>query len=264
MKKLLLALSLLIAAPAAATELTIATGKTGGGYDAAAQKMAQRLALRGFETSVENLDGSDAITLALCSGSAQVGIAQIDAVDARAAEGCNLKPVGSYGDEVAVILFPPKSRLDELEDMDENHAVLVDTVGSGTDLFWHTIVRIEMGDDGNKSAWAKMKPVNEPVELAETSASFGDIDAVILVRKPNSPDIKNLLSRGWTLGELYDKDINDYEFNGSSLYEPGKIRIQNGPRKAKGYGYTVRSYYLTTQEIAADRKAFATIAGAAR
>lgn len=264
MKKFLIALTLLIATPVMALDVNIATGKQGGGYDAAAKNLAQRLGQRGFDVTVENLDGSDAITLALCNGSAQVGIAQVDAVDARAAEGCSLKPVGNYGEEVAVILFPPKSSLNELDDMGESQAILVDTIGSGTDLFWHTIVRIENSEDGNKSAWAKVKPVNEPIELAETSASFGDIDAVLLVRKLNSPDITNLLARGWRLGELYDKDINDYQFNGSSLYEPSRVQLRSPAGKARGYGYKVRSYYLTTQELASDRQAFATIAGAAR
>lgn len=264
MKQLILTLSLLLSSPVMAQDITIATGKEGGGYNAAAENLARRLEQRSYNVQVENHDGSDAITLAMCSGTADIGIAQIDAVDARAAEGCILKPVGNYGDEVAVILFPPKSQFDELDDLGETQSVLVDTIGSGTDLFWHTIVRIENGDDGNKSDWAKANAVNSPIDLADTMASFGDIDALIMVRKPNSSDIGHLLSRGWSLGELYDKDINDYQFNGSSLYEPGRVTLQFSGKRHKGYGYTVRSYYLATQEITSDRQLFATVAGATR
>ncbi|WP_282091308.1 hypothetical protein [Epibacterium ulvae] len=264
MKKLALTIALLLGTPALAEDISIATGKLGGGYDAAANSLQQRLEQRGFDVEIDNYAGSDEITLALCSGDANLGIAQIDAVDARASEGCNLKPVGVYGEEIAVILFPPKSRLDELDDITADHAVLVDTIGSGTDLFWHTIVRIETGDDGNKSAWSKVRPVNEPVDLAETLASFGEIDAVMMVRTPKSPDIENLLKRGWTLGELHDKDLDDYKFGDASLYEGRKITLKGSYRKQKGYGYTVRSFYLVTSDLAADRKAFSTIAGAAR
>lgn len=252
-----------LATTATAADVSIATGKAGGGYDAAAQKLAIRLSQRGHDVTITNMQGSDEITLALCSGAANVGIAQIDAVDAREAEGCVLRPVGNYGNEVAVILFPPKSKMNELDDFKGSERVLVDTVGSGTELFWRTIVRIETGEHGNGSNWAKATPINDPASLASTLAEFGDIDAVILVRKPDSEDIKGLLKRGWTLGELYDKDINDYQFNGTSLYEPSKVKIEVSGRRKNNYGYVVRSFFSVNNDLASDRNTMAQVAGAA-
>lgn len=265
MKNLISAIALTaITGPALAGTIEIATGAEGGGYHGASRSISQRLTQRGYEVNITNYNGSDEITLAMCSGEANLGIAQIDAVDARALENCSLRPVGSYGTEVAVILFPPKSGLDELDDMTSEHKLLVDNVGSGTDLFWHTIKRIETGDNGNNSDWSQVVAVNDPVSMAITLAEFGDIDAVMMVRKPDSKDIHNLLNRGWTLGELYDKDIDDYEFNGDPLYESQKIKLRTLNGKHKGWGYGVKSFYLVTQDLAQDRKAFALIAGSIR
>lgn len=267
MKNIILAAGITLAtltSPGMSAELVIATGKVDGGYDTATTNLAQRLTQRGYDVETINMNGSDEITMALCSGMASVGLTQIDAIDARAAEGCSLRPVGVYGDEMAVILFPPKSPHDELDDLDDSHSILVDTIGSGTDLFWRTAVRIENGEHGNQSDWAKAAPVNESIALADTMASFNEIDAVIMVRKSGSADLNTLLSRGWTLGELYDKDLNDYQFNGSALYESEKFRLKTPSGTHKEYGYIVRSFYVTTKELAKDRATFAVIAGAVR
>lgn len=262
MKTVIVAM-LLAASSLNAETINIATGKTGGGYDAAAQTAAQKLRQRGNDVSVSNLNGSDEITLKICRGEAQVGLTQIDAIDARAAEGCTLRPVAVYGDgEIAVILFPPNSEFDEMDDLTDQQTVLVDTVGSGSSLFWDTIRRIENGPDGNKSDWSKAKTVNEPVSMAEALHSFGDIDAVIMVRTMNSADLSALLSRGWTLGELYDKDLNDYLFNDEPLYEPMKIRERVDGKKVKGYGYKVRSFVVVNNDVARNREMLSQIAGA--
>lgn len=266
LKMSLVALSLAASvASAADAELVIAAGKEGGGYDRAAHTMAERLGQRGYDVEVLNLNGSDEITLKVCGGEAQVGITQVDAMDARAAEGCDLRPVGVYGDgEVALLLFPPKSSLNELSDLTGEHAVLVDTIGSGTSLFWDTIRRIENGPDGNQSEWSKARAVNDPMNMAEPLSSFGDIDAVIMVRLPDSRDISVLLERGWSLGELWDKDLNDYEFNGEPLYASEKISVRAGGKRYKEWGYHVRSFIVVTQATSRDRQVFSHIAGAAQ
>lgn len=257
----------LIAKPAAAAEAqyVIATGKAGGGYDKRAQDMAERLKQRQMLTDVINLNGSDEISLAVCGKRAQIGIMQIDAIYARSLEGCTMKPVGVYGEEVAVILFPPKSDMDELSDLTAQSAVMVDTIGSGSDLFWNTIVRIETGDDGSGDEWAKARVVNDPLELAVASATMGDVQALVLVRKPDSPDITRLLELGWTMGELWDKDVNDLQFRGAELYESAKIDIRYGASKARDYGYVVRSFIVVGNDVAnGDRNAYAAIVKAAQ
>lgn len=256
--------SLFFASIAFAEELTIATGKVGGGYDNAAKTLATRLGQRSFNVNIQNLNGSDEITLSLCNGSADVGFTQVDAMDARYAEGCSLKPVGTYGTEVAVILFPPNSDYKKLGDLDASSKVLVDTVGSGSDLTWRTMVRIENGEHGNKSDWSKATPINDLVGLAQTLADFGDIHAVVLVRKQDSADITNLLENGWTLGDLYDKDINDYEFNGKPLYNKEKLKIKAGRKNHKGSVYEVKSFIVVTPELASDRQKFSVVAGSVR
>ena len=219
MKSVILALTtILAAAPALSEPLIIAAGKASGNYDSAAQRLAMRLQQRNTEAVVSNYNGSDEITLALCQKAADIGYSQIDAIYARGQEGCFLKPIGIYGTEYAQIWFPPKSDNDELEDLDSNHKILVDTIGSGSELFWNTIVAIETGDDGTNDAWSKAQPVYETIDMAPTLGSFGEIDAVLMVRKPSSLDAKMLTENGWTLGWVYDKDINDLMFNDVSLY----------------------------------------------
>lgn len=202
-----------------AEPLIIGAGKAGGGYDAAAQKLATRLSQRNTDAVVSNYNGSDEITLALCQKAADIGYAQIDAIYARGQEGCFLKPIGMYGTEVATIWFPPKSSDNELEDLTAESRILVDTIGSGSELFWNTIVGIETNPDmGSGDDWASAQPVYEPLDMAPTLGSFGEIDALLIVRKPGSNDVAFLQEQGWQQGWVYDKDINDLMFNDVSLY----------------------------------------------
>lgn len=220
MKSIILAITLLASTAASAEPLVIAAGKPGGGYDKASQALSQRLQQRNTDSAIVNYNGSDEITLSLCSKHSDIGFAQIDAIYARGLEGCALTPLGLYGHEYATIWFPPDSPYDELEDLGPDNTILIDTVGSGTDLFWHTIVGIENNPDyGNGSEWAQAGTINDTIDLAPTLAEIGDIDAVILVRKPDSRDLAGLDDNGWERGWLYDKDINDVVVNGKSLYD---------------------------------------------
>ena len=103
-----LVLSVLNMSSLLAEDLVIAAGKEGGGYHKKAEEIAVRLEQRGHDVEVVNYNGSDDITLAMCKGEAQIGIGQIDAVDARRLEGCRLHPAADYGTELALLLFPPK------------------------------------------------------------------------------------------------------------------------------------------------------------
>ncbi len=265
MTKLIITLSLIFSvmhiSSLLAEDLVIAAGKEGGGYHKKAEEIAVRLEQRGHDVEVVNYNGSDEITLAMCKGEAQIGIGQIDAVDARRLEGCRLHPTADYGTELSFLLFPPgtKKRQRKLHKLDESNFILVDTIGSGSDLFWRTIVRIENSEDGNGSDWAKVSPVHEMPELATSLANFGEIDGLLLVRLPSSPDIINLLDDGWRLGELYDKDINDYVFNNASLYEAQAIKVKGKKTYGGGSGYKVKSFILTTAEVKSDRTLFTDI-----
>lgn len=260
-----LAAAILLATPAIA-DLSIATGKAGGGYDKRAREIGQRLAMRDETVSVTNMNGSDEISLALCANRADLGLMQIDALYTRAQEGCTLRPVADYGSEVAVLLFPPKSKIDALDELTASSTVMVDTIGSGSELFWRTIVAIENGEDGTKDEWAKAQVNTDPLELAGAAGGFGSVSALLLVRKPTSPDITRLLDLGWTMGELWDRDINDLQFNGQALYESAQTRIEDSAGKRhKDYTYTVRSFVVATPAVAdGDRARFGKIAAASQ
>jgi TRAP-type uncharacterized transport system substrate-binding protein len=236
-----------------AQDLTIAAGKIGGGYDRFAIALETRLDQNGLQSSVVNLNGSNEITLALCNGDAEVGITQNDALFARALTGCVLEPVGIYGDEVAVIMFPPNSPADALDNLDANSRILVDTIGSGSELFWKTIRMIEQGDQGTNDDWAAAQPVTDILAMANTLAYSNKIDAVIMVQKTDSAEIQNLLSLGWSIGELWDRDINDQLFGGGPLYTSNKVTF-NTPSGSttKAYVYNVKSMVVVTQAVMRD------------
>lgn len=261
-----LALAIVLPTVGWAEPLIIAAGKPSGGYDRRALQIEQRLEQRGIEAQVLNLNGSDEISLAVCAGRAGLGIMQVDAVYARSLEGCQMKAVASYGSEAAILLFPPRSPHDELSDLGPGSAVLVDTIGSGTDLFWRTLVKIETGENGSSDDWAQARAVNDPLELANASAEMGEIHAVLLVRKAASPDVQALLGQGWSLGELWDRNVDDLQFNGGQLYLSEKLSIPTpGGKTAKAWGYAVRSFIAVPRAVAdGDRQRFAAITAAAQ
>lgn len=270
MHKLLLtalAVAATSASAVAAQDIHIAVGQQGRGYEARGLEIGERLSQRGHEVSVDNYEGSDAISLAVCDGRATVGIMQIDAIYARAQEGCDLKTIGTYGNEYAFMLFPPDSKLDELSDLRADNKVLVDTIGSGTELFWRTIVGIETGDKGNKSKWAQAKPVHDLTVLADTMAQAGEVDALLIVGIPDNKEVLNLLEKGWELGELYDKDINDMQYRGGSLYntETVEIKIEGRWRALKNDAYVVPSFIVIADKLAnEDRKLYGDVVAASQ
>ena len=213
---------------------SVAVGQEGRGYEERGLALVSQL--RGDWQTI-NFAGSEDIARAVCGdisipttssktleeldlNAPVVGIAQIDALMTMQLEGCKLLPLAEYpAQEYAFILFPPDSELDSLHDLNKNHRILVDTVGSGTSLFWNTIVRIEK-EYGNSSDWINAKSVNGLVSLGPAMASIGEIDAVLLVTSEDSKMVLNWLDNlDWVLGELNDSDINDMEFGRGSLYE---------------------------------------------
>lgn len=235
---------MLVNAQSKSDPLSIASGMEGGGYHRYAMRMKERLIQRGFSNiTITPTNGSDAITLAVCNGNADIWIAQVDAVYHRYNEGCVLSPVADYGTEYAVLLFPPKSRMRSLSDLNVNHKIGVDGIGSGSELFWRTIVSIEMGDKGSKDAWAKAMAVESTPDTLNTMANFGDVDAAILVRTHQSDHIKLLLGQGWKVGYLWDRNIDREKFNNRNLYEPAKVTFtpQSG-KPQSNWVYEVRSF----------------------
>ncbi|TNE66816.1 MAG: hypothetical protein EP336_09365 [Rhodobacteraceae bacterium] len=242
------ALAMTLSSPSTAEPLTIYTGAKGGGYDAAAKTIAARLSQRGFDVIVENRNGSDDITLQACRNGFSVWIAQIDALYAREfKDGCYLPVVANYGEEVAALFFAPGAKLKDLGDIDGATTIFVDKVGSGSELTWRTMVAIEK-EHGRGDKWTEAQTETSDLRRATALANRGLVQAIILVRKPNSEDFARLIEQGWTLGDLKDKDIDDLKFGASSLYARTKIVIG----KAKGDGYLVPSFIGTTEAVEAD------------
>ena len=243
--------------------LVIAGGVDGGGYNKFAKNLAERMKQRGYTSvSVSVNNGSDAITLAACNSAADVWISQIDAIYTRYNEGCVLTPVADYGVEHALLLVPPRSDIDELSDLSAEHVLAVDGIGSGTELFWNTIKAIELGDDGNKNPWAKARTVESSAAELNTMANFGTIHAAILVRKTDSADIQLLLNQGWSVAELWDKDIDDQYFNNLPLYASGKVTIKTPSGKYTAWGYEVKSFVGVSPTLADNRTLKSDIASA--
>lgn len=247
------ALCLIIAATVSfADTVTIYAGGKGGGYDSTARQIAKRLQQRGYETIVENRNGSDDITLQACQNPRSVWIAQIDAIYAREMkEGCYLPDVSFYGEEMAALFFPPKSNLSKLKHLTGDHKIFVDKVGSGTELTWRTMKAIEQ-EHGGGDDWIKAEPVSTDLRRATSLATRGKLHAALLVRKSNSKDFIRLLEAGWVLGQLYDKDINDLKHGDAPLYEARKLTLNQGKTKHKDWIYVVRSFIGTTEAVEMD------------
>jgi hypothetical protein len=269
MKILLIAAIAAIAATMALPTyaLEIATGKAGGDYDTKSAVISENLRQRGIENHVTNYNGSSEISLTVCQGKADVGLMQMDAIYVRMIEDkCVLKPIAPLGDEVAVMLVPgdaPKAKR-KLKNWTDSDSVLVDTVGSGSELWWKTAVSIEQSDKGSQDDWAKASTVNDSLDLAEGLGSMGNITGVVMVRKQNSKDIINLLDAGWQLAELWDKNLDDLKFNGKPMYEQAELTIvdSNG-KKHSGWGYKVKSFVAANSKLT-DHKITGAIASSAK
>jgi TRAP-type uncharacterized transport system substrate-binding protein len=237
---------------AIADTIRIGVGQPGRGYEAHGMKIGDRL----DDSEVVNFAGSDEISRALCDGDIDIGIMQNDAKYQRSLEGCKLRSVGEYPNkEFAFILFPEGSSFNELDDLRESNKILVDEIGSGTDLFWTTIKQIET-EHGRGSNWMNANRVNDMFLFADAMAAEGSIDALVYVGDPNSQEIWDFLSAGWEVGELYDKDINDMKVNGESLYTRETVTIDPPGRwnTQKEDAYVVRSFIVArTDWLAEDR-----------
>ena len=265
MKKLLISTAvatLLMASTAVADTLVIAGASESGGYFARATNAAERLVQRGFDARAVTTNGSEEITLGICNGSFTAGYTQVDAMFARAKEGCNLFPAAVYGEEYALMLVPSNSDINELSDLDENHTVLINREGSGANLMWRTIVSIEQGEEGSNDDWSRAQVNNDPFEVAYPLAEAGLVDAVIVVATLDNPTLTNFANLGWETIEFWDKDINDQEFNGAPLYESEKIKGRIEGRRLNEWGYVVKSFGVITNETRRDSTLFPALVSA--
>lgn len=236
-------------------KINIATGVSGGGYDKDTKIKSAMLAQSGFDVTVTNMNGSDEISKSLCLGQNNMGWVQLDVMWKRSNEGCNLTPVADYGFEYAMILFPPKSDLRDLGDLNESHTILIGTVGSGPNVTFNNMKSIELGENGSKTKWAFVNTENLPFEAAAGLANAKQIDAIFLTHKVDSKILLNLLDKGWIFGSLYDKDIDDQLYRDEPLYESLSLCIK-GKKEKCNYVYKVPTVIAVNDDIANNQDFF--------
>ncbi len=253
----------LLAGAAVAQDLAIGVGQKMPteeemrGYERRGRAMAEVLVEEaGITPTIVNYAGSDEISRALCAGDVQVGIVQIDAMFVRERSDCVMEIVAEYGDETAFLLVPEDSEITSLAGFTTETKVMTDTAGSGTDLFWRTIVQIEKGFGDslfdNIDDWVEADQVYGSTDRAAALAEAGRIDVAILVGNPQSPEVLALIDEGWTLGTLRDPNITEEEFNGDELYEITDVEVDvGGWFNVKGTGYEVDSFIVANQAWAA-------------
>lgn len=238
------AAALFISTTAFAQEsLVIAAGNPKGGYAAYANSLAERLNKYKIPAAVQNYSGSAEIAAAICSKEAVLGPVQMDAVYTSSLKGCAMEPIAVYGAEYAMILFPPDSDYSALSDLGKGNKILVDAIGSGSELSLQTMIMIEKGPDGSRSSWSEASLVNGSYESAPAMAQTGVIDAAFMVVKLDNPRMLGLVNQGWSIGDISDKDINDLLFNGKPLYEKVDVNLKKSwfGGADNGVGYKVNS-----------------------
>lgn len=67
----------------------------------------------------------------------------------------------------------------------------------------------------------------------------GKIDAVFLVGSKTSADLEFFVKNGWKAAEVYDKDLNDLQFNGQALYEGLDVKVEG---VGSVYTYQVKTF----------------------
>ena len=245
-----------------AEPLVFYTGAEGGGYHQKTVDLVQRMKQRDVDVVLQNRNGSDDITLQACQNPNSAWIAQHDAVWKREMEGCTLMDVGVHGVEYTFLMFPPKSNLDQLRDLTASHTVLVDKVGSGSELTWNIMSKIEKDYDPD-SSWTKVSLDNSAVKLAVSRAARSEIDAVFMVRGQNSDDIKRLVKAGWTVGEMWSKGIEKYQWGNKPMYPSQELNFIVEGQRIEAWVFDVTTLIGTTYDVSQDNKVFTELANIA-
>lgn len=218
----------------------LCAGRAGGGYDATMRTIAAELERQGVDVEVANLDGSEAILNGIVDGTCDYGPAQKNvhylmskqsgAVTSKAV------PVSLLYNEVVTMMCSKDSGYDELSDLKEGDGVIVNVIGSGSALTWESMVAVET-EFGNGSAWIKATPIYTPLDEAMASISLGQAKCAIGVGSVPISWAKEMNEQGAVVGWVYDKDLNDLEYAGSSLYE--EVRVPYGAYDSKFDTYKV-------------------------
>lgn len=250
---LLTSAALLLASPAMAADITLCAGKAGGGYDGLMQTIGAELVNKGNNVTVLNLAGSEDILNALADGKCSYGPAQKDVSYLMTKQNPALAvkdtPILVLYNEAMTLVCSKESGYDELSDIKAGDGIIVDTIGSGSALTWETMVGIEK-EFGNGSSWAQATPEYSALDEAGAALSLGTAKCAFGVGKAPIDWASQMEDLGGVVSEVYDKDINDLEFNGQSLYEPAKM--PDGAYKNTWATYKVPAVLFRAGQVAAE------------
>ena len=224
----------------------IGAGKKGGGYDGAARGIASQLNSFGTPTEVVNMNGSDALSLALCSEQLDAAPFQLDAEFLRG-EQCAFDDRMLYGGEYVMLFVPEDSKKNELHDFGEGDTFFTGPEGSGA---WVSLKAMQIIDreHGQSNEWTKVQPAAFDDYRTFKRAIRKGADAVLVTNKANADIVIALVDAGYELADLKDRDLNDAvsSVTGKSVYKREKIKIKTpSGNKAKGYALKVESFFFT-------------------
>lgn len=229
-----------LATQAAAVEVTLCSGRSGGGYDAVMKGIAAELQKRGAVVKINNLPGSEDILRSLEAGTCEYGPAQKDVHYLLSKSDSSLtsvvSPVEVLYKEAMTLVCSASSRYDELSDLVAGDVVIVGEIGSGSALTWESLISVEK-EFGNGSDWINATP--EYSELAEASASLalGSAKCAFGVGAIPSAWALHSVQQGNTISWVEDKDINDLEYAGGPLYPAGSV-------SSEPYGAKFNTHYV--------------------
>jgi TRAP-type uncharacterized transport system substrate-binding protein len=238
-----------------AADVTLCSGKQGGGYDGLMQGVGTELQKQGHTVTINNLDGSEAILNALEAGTCAYGPAQADIYYKLGKDDPGfvtvVRPAAALYAEVMTMLCTKESGIDELSDITDKNTVIVDTIGSGSALTWDNMVEIEK-KFGNGSSWAKAKTNNTPLDEAEAAMSVGEAQCAFGVAAlPAMNWAKPMEQDGVVVAYIYDKDLNDLEFpKGTPLYNP--LRVPRGAYLTKFDTYKINAVLFKSAKVKTD------------
>lgn len=227
-----------ISSQSLAGEVTLCGGAEGGGYDTIMRRIGNELEKRGHKVNIRNLGGSEDILNEINNGSCDYGPAQKDIHFKMKSKMTGTLPVSLLYEEVMLLVCTKNSGYDELSDIKEGDIILTDVIGSGSALTWETMVQIE-NEVGNKSPWSRARVDNTtPLSSASGKMSLGDVKCAFGVNKLSKDNWAGTLEKqGHVVSWIYDKHLDDLEYNGSPLYN--SVRIPRGVYKTKFDTYTV-------------------------
>lgn len=229
MKSLIMAAALAVCAftssAFAANEATLCAGRQGGGYDGIMRAIGTEVE-RKADVAILNLGGSEEIIDSLADGQCSFGPAQGDIyykmTKDNQAISAKVVPVAVLYNEVMTLVCSKASGYDELADIQAGDKIIVDVIGSGSALTWDNMVEIEK-EFGGEDSWSKASPEFTPLDEAGAALSLGQAKCAFGVGKAPIAWATDIEKLGGVVSEVSDKDLNDLEFNGASLYEPAKM-----------------------------------------